>query len=201
MKTNLRNFFGIAGASLILGLTPLVADAANPLTFGDVAMSGSGCPSGTVDVVKDPASNTISFIFSDFAVTAKNNFRRKACNMRIGMELAPGFSISDVSAVYQGFADVKAGGSAAIDSIASVGTTRVGRRSSQLGPGRSGNYTLTNMFGISALSFCGISTNLGLNSTVTARSSNANETQIGIDTIDVGSRPRLDIRFDVIPCN
>merc|ERR1712183_264597 len=73
--------------------------------LGDPTYFGSGCPSGTVEVV--PASNgkSWSVLFSDFIAETEddNLFDRKACNLAVPVDVEAGKRIGIYKTEYRGF--------------------------------------------------------------------------------------------------
>ena len=82
-----------------------VAYDGDAFSLGDPTFFGSGCPSGTVEVVTSSDGDTLTVLFSDYiAVTDEDdNTSRLSCNLGVPIDVEPGFSVGIFKIEYRGY--------------------------------------------------------------------------------------------------
>ncbi|QFS45195.1 DUF4360 domain-containing protein [Nostoc sphaeroides] len=174
-----------------------------------VSFSGSGCPDeGTIQGVLN--GDTLSITFSAFEAKAPRPLTVSAsCNLRIGLNVPPGFNVQPINVKYLGFADVPTRGSADLNvkilfQGKEVPTTD--NPNQKFNAGFSDVWAKDVGIVLNTINACRnpVSSVFGINSTLIARGTNIprnQETQIRIDTIDTTIGPVLfQIKFDFNPC-
>lgn len=167
-------------------------------TFGNTTFFGSGCPDGTVQIVKSSDEQTVSVLFSAYiAETSDTSSRdRLSCNLAVPVDVKPGFSIGIYKVDYRGFADVPSTESrdyARFYAEYFFAGIRGPTMSKTFRGGFSDDFFITNEVNVATVVYspCGGSTVFRINTSVTASKDPSSEmalmggnTIIGIDTID-----------------
>ena len=81
---------------LIIGKILVHGEEEDPtFTFGDTTFFGSGCPEGTVQIIKSSDDQTVSVLFSEYIAETDGSTKRDrlSCNLAVPVDVKPGFSI------------------------------------------------------------------------------------------------------------
>ena len=165
------------------------------ITFGPGATSGGGCTPG--QQIVSPDGRTLSILLDDFVA---QNGRREKCNLRIPVEVPPGYLIQTVDVTYQGFKNVKRGGYGFFRSTYNVGSQVVRGAYRRFRGGEPDLFIENAPFKVAAFSQCGFSSNVGINmSTYASRGS-----EVSLDTVDIQAlNPdyyAMVLTFNLAPC-
>jgi hypothetical protein len=191
---------------LFSSLSTFLVSASEGLVIGNpVIMSGSGCPSGSVETTINSGEKalSVSVVFSEFSTVASpGKVAHKHCSLRMPVQFPQGFQAQLVDMVYRGFADIPSGGSGQIVSTAILGGKTVGQKSTNLPAEFSSQWELTNGFTSVTFAGCPTSTILGVNTSTLVRAINASrEAQIATDSVEITGREILaKFNFKLVPC-
>jgi hypothetical protein len=171
------------------------AVTANPVfKFGTPTYFGSGCPANSVAVIPSSDGQSVSVLFSAYnAETSRSASRdRKSCNLAVPVDVKSGISIGVFRVDYRGNAYVPnaSGASAQFDAEYYFAGQKGPVVTKKFQPGFNDDIFISNKISVGSIvwSPCGASTNFRINSAVTAlktrASSNGDEVQIAIDSVD-----------------
>jgi len=167
-------------------------------SFGDTTFFGSGCPAGTVQIVKSSDEQTVSVLFSEYIAETNDvsSRDRLSCNLAVPVDVKPGFSIGIYKVDYRGFAEVPGDGgrdSARFYAEYFFAGIRGPTMSKTFKDGFADDFFITNEINVATVVYspCGGSTVFRINTSITASKDSSSEisqmggnTIIGIDTID-----------------
>mmetsp|Transcript_20126 Transcript_20126/g.51547 ORF Transcript_20126/g.51547 Transcript_20126/m.51547 type:complete len:218 (+) Transcript_20126:143-796(+) len=157
-----------------------------------VTFGGSGCPSGTVQVVASPDGQTLSVLFDEYsaATQGRDTRDRKSCNLALPVSVPNGISLGIFEVDYRGFVFVpnEDGASARMTAEYFWAGQRGPTRRSEFPPGFDDDFTLSDTLTGSAVVFspCGQDVNFRINTSIEARKArNGNDAEIAVDTTDI----------------
>jgi hypothetical protein len=191
MEEKMKKFFAkTISLFFIAGL--LGANAfADDIRLGRPGYGGNGCPNGSASATLSPDQKSLSIIFDEFMVEAggstRRNVARKSCNIAIPVHVPQGLSISIISVDYRGFNSLPRRAMARFKAEYFFAGRRGPRYSRTFRGPLDDDYTITNRFPISAITWsrCGQDVNLRVNSSMMVRNSDRrNEALSTVDSAD-----------------
>lgn len=158
----------VAAAPDYVTIPPQVNGQANP-SYG-----GSGCPAGSARAVVSPDRTAFTMIFDKYLVeaNASHAIDRKNCQILVNFDFPQGWSYSLVRLDYRGFFDLGPSSSGYQQSLYYfAGTVQQARLQTNFVGPKTGDYTISDTLGLSALvwSPCGARRGLNINSSLYAR--------------------------------
>ena len=185
------NFKSILIVSAIV-MSSLAAQA--QITLGQPAYGGTGCPGGSAAVALTDDGSILSILFDQFTAESGNTtgrrIDRKACNLRIPVNVAQGFQVALLAFDYRGFVAVPYGATAIFDATYYFVGGKDNRYSKTFRGGIADSYSLRNELIAPSLvwSPCGKQAMLAVNSSVRTISNNSmQQTMLSVDSLDITS--------------
>ena len=107
----MRNLFFLVVLLACFVQEALAQSAPPQLQVTSISANGSGCLSGQVAATISPDNQAFSLLFDDYKAesSASMALDRRACDVRVGLQIPAGWSYAIVSVDYRGFAAVDAG--------------------------------------------------------------------------------------------
>lgn len=175
-----------------LGIMMASFAARAQISLGQPAYGGTGCPAGSASATLTSDGSILSILFDQFTAEAGNTtgrrIDRKACSLRIPVDVAQGFQVALIAFDYRGFVAVPYGGQAVFDATYSYVGSQQNRFSKTFRGGTATDYSLRSELVSTSLvwSPCGKQVMLAANISARATSNNAMEqTMLLVDSVDV----------------
>ncbi len=175
--------------------------------IGDVSYGGNGCPNGSASIVMTEERKTISILFDQFKAEAGNTtgkrIDRANCNLRIPLQVEPGYSMALIKVDYRGFSAVPAGGSATFDADYIFAGAKGPKHNKKFNRPGSAEFLISNPIEVQAWSACGKNIMFGINATAIAMTnSQMEQTMMIVDSADINmSNPGIVYSFTSRKCN
>ncbi len=174
--------------------------------IGEVHYGGNGCPNGSASVVLTDDRRTISILFDQFKAEAGNTTGKRVdranCNLRIPMQVDPGYAVALIKVDYRGFSSIPVGGSATFDADYIFAGARGSKHNKKVNGPVSDEFLVSNQIQAQAWSACGKSIMFGINATATATTNSSMEQAMMIvDSADIDTNPGIVYSFTSKRCN
>jgi len=81
-----------------------IVSSAQPYTFGEPVLSGSGCPDGSVNIIPSTSGDKITILFTEYAAQTTGSYinDRKACLLAIPVDIEPFIAMGIIKVDYRG---------------------------------------------------------------------------------------------------
>lgn len=177
-------------ATALLCASALTAHA-QPLTLGEAAYGGTGCPQGTARVVVGADRTTLSLLFDQYEAAAGGvtgrGFDRKSCNLAIPLNVPAGYSVSIFAIDYRGFNHLPAGGRS-VFTVEYFFAGGAGPRFERTFAGPlSQSFFLSDTIAAATWSACGADVILRTNSSVRVTTPSGQQAVATVDTADISA--------------
>ena len=175
--------------------------------IGDVSYGGNGCPNGSASVAMTEDRKTISILFDQFKAEAGNTtgkrVDRASCNLRIPLQVDPGYSVALIKIDYRGFSAVPVGGSATFDAEYFFAGAKGPKHNKKFNKPTKADFLLSNPVEVQVWSAGGKNIMFGINASATAISnSSLEQTMMIIDSADINiENPGIVYSFTTRRCN
>ncbi len=184
-------------ALLTVAILALGLSAQAQIRLGTPSYGGTGCPGGSASVSITDDQQILSVLFDAFVTEAPSptgaSFDRKSCNLRIPVNVGPGYQVALIAFDYRGFAAIPNGGRGSFEArYAYVGQARPAIFRKNFLPGRADNYSLKNELISTSVDWTPCSTGRDLMLTVDANIMSVTNTRreaamVSIDSVDVSA--------------
>jgi hypothetical protein len=185
--------YGMKTVIAALALIAITGTANAQISLGQPAYGGTGCPAGSASATLTDDGSVLSILFDQFVaesggVTGRR-IDRKACNMRIPVNVGQGYQVALLAFDYRGYAAIPWGGQGVFDaSYSYIGQKYPVRFSKSFGGGTQSNYTLKNELISTTVTWspCGRQVMLEVGAAVRSIANSSNQqTMLTVDSLDV----------------
>lgn len=180
-------------AALVLMAVTGTANA--QISLGQPAYGGTGCPAGTASATLTDDGSVLSILFDQFVaesggVTGRR-IDRKACNLRIPVNVGQGYQVALIAFDYRGYVAVPWGGQAVFDaSYSYIGQPKPVRFSKTFRGGMQDNYSVVNELISTTVTWSPCGRQVMLEASAAVRSianSSMQQTMVTVDSVDVSA--------------
>ena len=180
-------------AALVLMAVTGTANA--QISLGQPAYGGTGCPAGTASATLTEDGSVLSILFDQFVaesggVTGRR-IDRKACNLRIPVNVGQGYQVALIAFDYRGYVAVPWGAQAVFDaSYSYIGQPTPVRFSKTFNGGRQENYSVKNELISTTVTWSPCGRQVMLEASAAVRSianSSMQQTMMTVDSVDVSA--------------
>lgn len=179
--------------SSLLFVSAAFAEDAPTLSMGEPEHRGKGCPEGRMSVTISPDYQTLSLIFDEYFLEvggpSSKKTDRKACHIKIPVEVPQGFSVAVARTDYRGFNSLPEGAMSIFTENSGFGRQfsldRVESKEVFTGP-IDENFTHSKSRDHLIWSPCGGKVNLRIRNSITVKTNRAREqAYASVDSLDV----------------
>ena len=185
--------YGMKSVIAALALIAVTGTANAQISLGQPAYGGTGCPAGSASATLTEDGSVLSILFDQFVAESGGitgrRIDRKACNLRIPVNVGQGYQVALLAFDYRGYAAIPWGGQGVFDaSYSYVGQQFPVRFSKSFGGGTQSNYTLRNELISTTVTWspCGRQVMLEVGAAVRSIANSSNQqTMLTVDSLDV----------------
>lgn len=176
-----------------LVLMAVTGTASAQISLGQPAYGGTGCPAGSASATLTDDGSVLSILFDQFVAESGGitgrRIDRKACNLRIPVNVGQGYQVALIAFDYRGYVAVPFGGQAVFDaSYSYIGQPTPVRFSKTFNGGRQENYSVKNELISTTVTWSPCGRQVMLEASAAVRSianSSMQQTMMTVDSVDV----------------
>ncbi|MFZ3230638.1 MAG: DUF4360 domain-containing protein [Pseudobdellovibrio sp.] len=165
------------------------------MELGLPTYGGNGCPQGTASVSLTEDHKVMSVLFDKFIAEAGSTTGRRvdraSCNLRIPIQVMPGYSVAVIKSDYRGFTAVPGNGASATfnSEYFFAGAGRGPKATKKFVGPMSDSFIISNDIVTGVWSPCGGDVIFAVNASATAMSNSAmQQTMMIVDSVDMSSQ-------------